>query len=92
MDLEARRAVATWLPVAAAAALAAVGLMALGGGLIAARRPSSRVPRPVRRDPFEAGVGDDAGPGERVRELIRLDPAAAAGVLHRWIAQGGRAA
>lgn len=92
-NTEARRAIATWLPLTAAGVLAVLGLMALGGGLIAARRPAARLPeRSLRRDPFEAGVGDDAGPGERVRELIRLDPAAAAGILHRWIAQGGRTA
>ena len=28
------------------------------------------------------------GPSERVRELIRLDPEAAAGVLQRWVGQG----
>ena len=35
----------------------------------------------------DAGAGP--GPSERVRELIRLNPEAAAGVLQRWIGQGG---
>lgn len=92
---EARRALAHWLPTVLAGALAVIGLMALGGSLIAARRPSVRSRRPLpSRGPFEAGVGDEdenqTGPSERVRELIRLDPAAAAGTLHRWISQGGR--
>ena len=35
----------------------------------------------------DAGAGP--GPSERVRELIRLNPEAAASVLHRWTGQGG---
>jgi hypothetical protein len=40
------------------------------------------------RYPSESG----AGHSERVRELIRHNPEAAASVLHRWIGQGGHAA
>ncbi len=40
--------------------------------------------------PHGHGHGHDHGPGaaERVRELIRLNPEAAASVLNRWIGQG----
>jgi flagellar motor switch protein FliG len=83
-ESDARRAALVWGPIAAGAVLAVFAL----GGLLAARRPSARPDRSPRRDAFEAG--DHDGPGQRVRTLIRRDPAAAAGVLHRWIAQGGR--
>ncbi len=54
--------------------------------MLTARRP--KVPSAaVPRAHFE--VNDDSGPSGRVRDLIRRDPAAAAGVLHRWIGQGG---
>jgi hypothetical protein len=78
-----RRTLLAWLPSALGAGFALAAL-----GLIAARRPSARVARTPRRDVFEAG--DHGGPGHRARTIIRRDPAAAAGVLHRWIAQGGR--
>ncbi len=76
---------------------ASVGLFALlalataGGHRLAVRRPPSRPGRVVRRDRFEE---EDAGPGpaDRVRELVRHDPEAAAGVLQRWVSQGGHAA
>ena len=37
------------------------------------------------------GTAPEAGhaPSERVRELVRFNPEAAAGVLQRWIGQGG---
>jgi hypothetical protein len=38
-------------------------------------------------EPADAGAGP--GPSEKVRELIRLNPEAAASVLHRWTGQGG---
>ena len=52
----------------------------------------------TKRPPTQAAVGwrpgfvadePNPGPSERVRELIRLNPEAAAGVLQRWIGQGG---
>ncbi len=84
---ETTRALPAWLP---AAALTALVLAVLWGGWMASRRPAIRPTRPVPREPFE--VADTAGPSERVQKLVRLDPAAAAGVLHRWISHGGRTA
>jgi hypothetical protein len=51
--------------------------------LRSARRPSIPPPRRTRIDMF------GLAPAERARELVRLDPAAAGGVLQRWIGQGG---
>jgi hypothetical protein len=75
-----------WVPAALSGILAALGLAALGGWW-AARRPASR-PRPATARPAARRlVPAPASPAERVRELIRIDPAAATGVLHRWIGQ-----
>ena len=72
-------------------AVAGVGLVlavsVVTGFRIAAKRPALRP-----ASPWRAGfVADEPNPGpaERVRELIRLNPEAAAGVLQRWIGQGG---
>jgi len=71
---------AVGIPIALASAAALVRL--------ATRRPAARPSRSAWRPGFVAG-GPAPGPSERVRELIRLDPEAAAGVLQRWIGQGG---
>jgi hypothetical protein len=80
-----------WIPAALSGALAALALAAFAGWW-AARRPASR-PRPsAMQHAARRLVPAPSSPSERVRELIRIDPAAAAGVLHRWIGQssGGR--
>ena len=75
-----------WVPAALSGAVAALALAAFGGWW-AARRPANR-PRPVAAQrPPRWTVATPSSPSERVRELIRIDPAAAAGVLHRWIGQ-----
>ncbi|WP_435008893.1 hypothetical protein P12x_000144 [Tundrisphaera lichenicola] len=58
---------------------------------LAARRPVARISRSALRPGYLADgpAGPVPGPSERVRELIRLNPEAAAGVLQRWIGQGG---
>ena len=61
--------------------------------LLAARRSAPR-PATLRREDrgsYKIDEASDAGPGpaERVRDLIRLNPEAAASVLHRWTGQGG---
>ncbi len=87
-DNELMRALvqAWWLP-AAAAGLTTALVLTLGGRIVASRWPLARPARLATAGGFEAE--DTAGPSERVRELVRLDPEAAAGVLHRWIGQGG---
>lgn len=77
-----------WLPVAAGAGLAALGLLAIAGRWLAGRRPEPVAQRfTPRAERFDAG--HVSGPSERVRELVRRDPVIAAGVLQRWIGQGG---
>ncbi len=70
----------------------------IAGGLtvvfvLAARRPALRPASLSREDHgrYKIDEPSDPGPGpsERVRELIRLNPEAAASVLHRWTGQGG---
>ena len=82
-----RTLVQAWWPPALVAGLV-TALFLTGGRLVASRWPATRPVRPAPAGGFEAG--DASGPNERVRDLVRLDPEAAAGVLHRWIAQGGR--
>src|SRR5262249_46289856 len=89
---DARRTTSWWVPVGLVLG-AAVGFVLLSFRVLAARRPRPR-PAFLRREGqgrYEIGEALDAGPGpaERVRDLIRLNPEAAASVLHRWTGQGG---
>lgn len=54
-------------------------------------RAGTRVSRRPAVPPSRRSRIDMLGlaPAERARELVRLDPAAASGVLQRWIGQGG---
>jgi flagellar biosynthesis/type III secretory pathway M-ring protein FliF/YscJ len=58
--------------------------------MMAARRPAARPSRTTVRSGVvvDAPSGPVPGPSERVRDLVRRDPEAAAGVLQRWIGQG----
>jgi flagellar M-ring protein FliF len=89
---DARHASSSWV-LGGVGVGAGIALSAVLAWLAAARRP---VPRPSARSDRgrykidEApDVGAGPGPTERVRELIRLNPEAAASVLHRWTGQGG---
>lgn len=87
------------VPAAFGVALLAVvfGLRAAASG----RRRAARAARSaratslrregVRPTETDRGGGEIVGPSalERVRELVRLEPEAAAGVLQRWIGHGG---
>lgn len=83
-----------WLPYAVAGAgLGLVALIAAASLLMGwRRRPALREADPsgvrTRFDREDAATSGPA-PSERVRELVRRDPEAAAGVLQRWIGQGG---
>ena len=77
-----------WLAPAAlgaGAGLAAALVLGTGFGLIASRRPSARPSRTSVRSGLvvDAPSGPVPGPSERVRDLVRRDPEAAAGVLQR---------
>ncbi len=91
---EARRLVLWWVPAAAAAVAALIGGLTVAF-VMAARRPALRAATPPREAPGRykideaADVDPGPGPSERVRELIRQNPEAAASVLHRWTGQGG---
>ncbi len=84
-----RRVAPWWLPVGAMVAAGLV-LSFAAVGARSLRRPALRsiVPAPHAR--FDAAEIAGPGPSERVRDLIRRNPTAAAGVLQRWIGQGGR--
>lgn len=75
-----------WIPAASAGAVTAMALAAFAGWW-AARRPVNRPKPSTKQRPARWTVATPSSPSERVRELIRIDPAAAAGVLHRWIGQ-----
>lgn len=74
------------------AAAALVGVLLTLAATAGTRRFSSsrRAAREPSAEPSVRFDGEDrAGPVDRVRELIRRDPDAAAGVLRRWVGQGG---
>ena len=70
------------LIIALPAALLVAVVLAAGAGWWAARRPATR---PVAARRIERVAESAPNPAEQVRELIRIDPAASAAVLHRWI-------
>jgi flagellar M-ring protein FliF len=87
--VDARRRVLDWGIVGTVVAVVSI-LAAVGSWIQVARRPMP-TPRPVldgRR--YHADSASEPGPSERVRELVRRDPEAAASVLQRWTGQGGR--
>jgi flagellar M-ring protein FliF len=88
---EARRPVDWWVPAGAAVAAAAALISVVGLRLLATRRPGARPATTAPRGRDRRDVASEAGRGasERVRELIRRNPEAAAGALNRWIGQGG---
>ena len=94
-NTDARRSIPWWVPAATAGAGMATLLLA-AFRMLAARRPESRtrIPSAPHRSRYGVDTPSEPGPGpsERVRELIRLNPEAAASILHRWIGQGGESA
>ena len=88
-----RRGISWWIPAGIAAAVSAA-LTFLVFRTLAGRRPLPRTltmtsdrGRVYKIDePSDPSAGP--GPSERVRELIRLNPEAAASVLHRWTGHG----
>ncbi len=68
-----------------------VALLVVGVRLLASRRPEVRPAPASDRGLYARDEASEPGQSasERVRELIRLNPEAAASVLHRWIGQGG---
>jgi hypothetical protein len=70
--------------------LVAVSILAAAGSWIhVARRPARLTKPPVAGRRFQFDSASEPGTSERVRELIRSNPEAAASVLQRWVGQGG---
>ena len=80
-----------WWSLAGTAAAVAVMLMVAAYRAVVSRRPVLRRARGADRGRYPIGTAAESGhaPSERVRELVRFNPEAAAGVLQRWIGQGG---
>ncbi len=89
---QARRPV-PWWSLAGTAVAVAVMLMVAAYRAVVSRRPVRRRARGTDRGRYPIGADPEAGhaSSERVRELVRFNPEAAAGVLQRWIGQGGHA-
>ncbi len=84
-----------WVPAAVLAGVAGLALIAATSGWLSARRPALRASSAMAgtsRPHLPPMQDDDApGPADRVRELVRSDPSAAAAVLRRWVEQGADA-
>jgi flagellar biosynthesis/type III secretory pathway M-ring protein FliF/YscJ len=87
---DSRRTLSWWIPAGVAGGCLVVVLSALGVRVLAWRRPAAGRVAAARPGRYRSDAASEpgAGPAERVRELIRLNPEAAASVLHRWIGQG----
>jgi flagellar M-ring protein FliF len=84
-----RRKILDWGVLGAAGVLVYV-LVVVATRIQVARRPA-RLPEPIHKTRrYHADSASDPGPSERVRELIRRNPEAAASVLQRWTGQGSR--
>ena len=87
-SVEARRRVLDWGIVGTVGAVVSV-LAALGSWIQVA--PTGGAPGPaLQARRYHADAASEPGPSERVRELVRRNPEAAASVLQRWTGQGGR--
>ena len=84
-----RRVVMDWGIVGTVGAIVSI-VAAVGSWIQVARRPV-RLPEPtVKTRRYHIDSASEPGPSERVRELVRNNPEAAASVLERWTRQGGR--
>ncbi|WP_169977492.1 hypothetical protein [Tautonia rosea] len=90
---EARQEAALWwVPAAVLGGVAGLALIAAASGWLSGRRPALRASSAMAGTsrPHLPPMPDDdtPGPADRVRELVRSDPSAAAAVLRRWVEQG----
>ncbi len=85
---DSRRKFLDWGIVGASLAVVSI-LAAVGSWIQVARRPGRQPEQAVQTRRFHVDSASEPGPSERVRELIRRSPEAAASVLQRWTAQGG---
>ncbi len=87
--VDARRRVLDWGIVGTVVAVVSI-LAAVGSWIQVARRPALTPGPALSTRGFHVDSASEPGPSERVRELVRRDPQAAASVLQRWTGQGGR--
>ncbi len=87
--VNARRRVLDWGIVGTVVAVVSI-LAALGSWVQMARRPVTAPAPALQTRRYHADTASEPGPSERVRELVRRNPEAAASVLQRWTGQGGR--
>ena len=87
---ETRRRVMDWGIVGTIGALVSI-VAALGSWIQMARRPIRLSEPTVTTRRYHVDTASEPGPSERVRELVRNNPEAAASVLERWTRQEGRA-
>jgi hypothetical protein len=86
--VESRRKALDWGIVGAVGA--AISILAAAGSWVHVARRPVRVPElEPRVSRYRADVTSEPGPSERVRELVRRNPQAAASVLQRWTVPGG---
>jgi flagellar M-ring protein FliF len=101
---ELRKVASWWIPAGVAAG-ATAAILLIGFRVLGTRPPSRAAATRASigngagrarndRGRYKIDEASDAGlgpgPSERVRELIRLNPEAAASVLQRWTGQGGQ--
>jgi flagellar biosynthesis/type III secretory pathway M-ring protein FliF/YscJ len=87
--VDQRRRILDWV-ILGAVGVSVYVLVVVVTRIQVARRPA-RLPEPMHKTRrYQADSASDPGPSERVRELIRRNPEAAASVLQRWTGQGGR--
>ncbi len=87
---ESRRKALDWGIVGAVGA--AISILAAVGSWIQVARRSARPPQPEAKTArYRTDPRSEPGPSERVRELVRRNPEAAASVLQRWTVGGGSA-
>jgi hypothetical protein len=85
---DSRRRYLDWGIVGAVGA--AVSILAAAGSWIQVARRPARLPEPAPKGRrYHVDSASEPGPSERVRELIRRNPEAAASVLQRWAGHGG---
>ena len=86
---DSRRLVLDWGIVGAIGAAVSI-LVALGSWIQVTRRPARAPETALKTRRFTVDSASEPAPSERVRELIRRNPEAAASVLQRWTGQGDR--
>ena len=84
-----RRRALDWGIVGTVVAIVSI-VAAAGSWVKAARRPLVLPEAAVTTRHYHVDSASEPGPSERVRELVRRNPEAAASVLQRWTGQGGR--